>query len=137
MEPTRAATPQRLLGRAFAFSIAACVTLVVADARWGIGFVPASLALLLSNLHWLFHVGTLVLSTLGAWIAFHTIGGQGPSIGVACAIGFLFGLASIVGAPAALVFADAYGCAWWLFLGAMFAACGVAPFVRAVETAAK
>ena len=131
----RAATPQRLVGRAVLFSLSACATLLVADARWGIGFVPADLPHLLSNLHWPYHVGTLVLSTLGAWLAFRTIGGQGPSIVVACAIGFLFGLASIVGAPAALVIGGVEGCVTWLFIGAMFAACGVAPFVRPVDPA--
>ena len=129
------ATTKRLVAVSLLFSMSASVPLVVADAIWGIGFVPRDLMHRLGGLHWLFHFGTLALSTLGAFIAWKT-NDQQPSIRLAGGSGLLFGGVSIVAAPAALVVFDVEGCVIWQFLGAMFTIAGLAslapipPYVR-------
>ena len=121
---------KQLVGRGLLFALSAAVPLLIADAIWGVGVATAGLGLRLANMHWLFHFGTVSLSTLGAALGFQTLGGRVPSLAVAAVLGFLFGLVSIVGAPAALVFDDELGCAFWLFVGAMFASVGAAPFIE-------
>lgn len=123
----------RLSGRALLFVAAACVPLLPADAIWGIGFVPLDLQHRLGGMHWLFHLGTVTLSTLGAVIAFSTIGEPAPSMARIVASGLLFGGLSIAAAPAALIVGDAQGVAFWQFIGAMFAAALSGSFAKPTQ----